>query len=506
MSDTPIDAQTLKDLPQGALETLLSTARAETGAAVAFVALYRADGSFAITTSMEEDASWEGNALASLARSIWLDPDLTVGKVLVSSARVDGGRMKRRQAHVASVVLSDAATSDLEWGLLSIIAHHDHKFSDEQVERIVALSKNLAAYLSARERMIDDLMDVVHEELIDAPSAPEDAGDNGPNIEDLITQPEPDDDVDSRASALEEQTRPSGEEQLVNPDLEEIIDSRRVVSDEEMRIEFEELSARIGSNGVRDVPARTVADEPNDEVHIIPSHPHHEDDGDDDGLEDVAVHAEVPDEVDAAEDVDAAAVTNIEVIADIEDIADIDDGMEVIEVAHVEDIDDEAVHAELPARVRDTADVESDETPLSPVPNLMIRVAEPGVIAHIADAMDAIGESVEYVALIHVKIAYDDTATTVPTEAARVLVAQSIKECVRFEDKVSRVGENSFVVVARLRPGSPEPAFIERRLVKAARRATGWSENGPSFRTDHLMVDSDSIDDPEVVLLALLHP
>jgi hypothetical protein len=136
----------------------------------------------------------------------------------------------------------------------------------------------------------------------------------------------------------------------------------------------------------------------------------------------------------------------------------------------------------------------------------MIRVAEPGVIAHIADAMDAIGESVEYVALIHLKIAYDDTATTVPTEAARVLVAQSIKDCVRFEDKVSRVGENSFVVVARLRPGSPEPAFIERRLVKAARRATGWNESGPTFRTDHLVVDSDSIDDPEVVLLALLHP
>ena len=70
MTDHPIDAQTLKDLPQGALETLLSTARAETGAAVAFVALYRADGSFAITTSMDEDARWEGHALASLARSI----------------------------------------------------------------------------------------------------------------------------------------------------------------------------------------------------------------------------------------------------------------------------------------------------------------------------------------------------------------------------------------------------------------------------------------------------
>jgi hypothetical protein len=473
MSDTPIDAQTLKDLPQGALETLLSTARAETGAAVAFVALYRADGSFAITTSMEEDASWEGTALASLARSIWLDPDLTVGKVLVSSARVEGGRMKRRQAHVASVVLSDAATSDLEWGLLSIIAHHDHKFGDEQVERIVALSKNLAAYLSARERMIDDLMDVVQEESVDPPATPAGAEGEDPDIEDFITQAEHDDDVDLlRSRALEEETRPSAEDEGVAPNME-IVESRREVSDEEMRIEFEELTARIGTNGVRDVPARTVGDQPNDEVRVIPTQPR---EAIDDGFE---------------------AAT---------DGADVDDGMEGTEVANTDDIDDMPVRAQRPP-VDDTPDEEEyDRTPVSPIPNLMIQVAEPGVIAHIADAMDAIGDSVEYVALIHLKIAYDDTATTVPTEAARVLVSQSIKECVRFEDKVSRVGENSFVVVARLRPGSPEPAFIERRLVKAARRATGWNDSGPSFRTDHLVVDSDSIDDPEDVLLALLHP
>jgi hypothetical protein len=201
MADFPIDAQTLKDLPQGALETLLSTARAETGAVVAFVALYRSDGSFAITTSMEEDAPWEGSSLASLARSIWLDPDLTVGKVLVSSARVEAGRMKRRQAHVASVVLSDAATSDLEWGLLSIIAPTEGKFSDDQVDRIVALSKNLAAYLSARERMIDDLMDAVDEDSVTPPArsatsaTPTTEQAKNPDLEDLISEIGRDDDV-----------------------------------------------------------------------------------------------------------------------------------------------------------------------------------------------------------------------------------------------------------------------------------------------------------------------
>jgi hypothetical protein len=148
------------------------------------------------------------------------------------------------------------------------------------------------------------------------------------------------------------------------------------------------------------------------------------------------------------------------------------------------------------------AEAAVDKTP----PVLTIQVGEPGLVSYIGDAMDAIGEGVESVALIHLKITYDDTLGVVPTEAARVLVAQAIKNSVRYEDKVARVGENSFVTVARLRPGSPKPDVIESRMVSSAQAATGWSDTGtgPSFRTDHLVVDS--IDDPEDVLLSLLHP
>ena len=461
MADFPIDAQTLKDLPQGALETLLSTARAETGAVVAFVALYRSDGSFAITTSMEEDAPWEGSSLASLARSIWLDPDLTVGKVLVSSARVEGGRMKRRQAHVASVVLSDAATSDLEWGLLSIIAPTDGKFGDEQVDRIVALSKNLAAYLSARERMIDDLMDAVDEDSVTPPArsaasaAPTTEQAKNPDLEDLISDIGRDDDVRVDRFEADQAGAPREMHQLHHePDDEDDISTPHIGSaDEEMDMEFEDLAARLGTNGVRDVPVRTVGDEPNDDVHIIPTQPR--------------------------------------------------DGSEEAEEIEEVDMSDE-VHARM-ARQERPLDDEDDDFEVVPMSELTIQVTEPGLVEQIGDAMDAIGKSVETVALIHLKIAYDDTAAIVPTEAARMLVAQSIRECVRYDDNVSRVGENSFVVVARLRPGSPKPSAIEKRLTKAARRATGWTDTGPSFRTDHLVVDSDSIDDPEDVLLSLLH-
>jgi hypothetical protein len=366
--------------------------------------------------------------------------------------------MKRRQAHVASVVLSDAATSDLEWGLLSIIAPTDGKFGDEQVDRIVALSKNLAAYLSARERMIDDLMDAVDEESVKPPTTPtmpitEQA--QNPDLEDLIIESTRNDDPGLARLQVEEAGAQRDIHELdTETDGEKDITSPRIRStDEEMDMEFEDLEARVGTNGLRDVPVRTVGDEPNDEIHIIPTQP-----------SDVSEEAEENEEVDMVDE----------------------------------------VHERMPRQERPLED-EDDDFEVIPMSELTIQVAEPGLVEQIGDAMDAIGKSVETVALIHLKIAYDDTAAIVPTEAARMLVAQSIRECVRYDDNVSRVGENSFVVVARLRPGSPKPGAIEKRLTKAARRATGWTDSGPSFRTDHLVVDSDSIDDPEDVLLSLLH-
>jgi hypothetical protein len=464
MTDTPIDAQTLKDLPQGALETLLSTARAETGAAVAFVALYRADGSFAITTSMEEEAAWEGRSLASLARSIWLDPDLSVGKVLVSSARVESGRIKRRQAQVASVVLSDSATSDLEWGLLSIIAHTDRQFSEEQVGRITALSGNLAAYLSARERMINDLMDVVHDEMAKEPASSTVDGQEEPALEDLIIQTVGDEAVGPPAAPRDEEEFSSDTQ--APPDgadgQEGITTPRTWVIDDGMQSEIDQLGVHGGNNGANEVPVRTVGDEPEDEVHVLPTQPVNE----------------IPS---PARDQPGKPGK----------------GSKRPKVVRNEDISPEVEEPDVD---------EADEEPSEPrAPELTMQVVDPGLIAHIGDAMDSIGDSVESVVLIHLRISYEDTAAIVPTEAARVLVAKSTKECVRYDDYVARVGENSFVVVARLRPGSPRPSFIEKRLLKAARKATGWSDSGPTFRTEHLVVEPDGIDDPEDVLLALLH-
>jgi len=457
------------------METLLSTARAETGAAVAFVALYRADGSFAITTSMEEDVPWEGRSLASLARSIWLDPDLSVGKVLVSSARVEGGRMKRRQANVASVVLSDSSTSDLEWGLLSIIAHTDRKFTDQQVDRIVALSKNLATYLSARERMIDGLMDAVRDEVVAPPdaSASEDAG---RDLEEIIIDSAKDQEngtseaVAAAAVATAANLDADGKEVISTPETRAL--------DDETRSEFDDLAARAGTNGSHDAPVRTIGEDHVDDVHVIANGASSDDE-----------HKETDEELTQEEE---TSVDEVDALS------------EPIEGNETSPDEEEAVPEMIDEKEAPAA-VAEKPAPAAPV-ELTIQVGNPEIVTQIGEAMAAIGQaSVESVVLIQVKIAYDEMATTVPTEAARALIAQALKDSVRYEDNVARVGENSFVIVARLRPGSPKPDVIEARLVTAAQTATGWITTGPSFRTEHLVVDPDNSDNPKDVLKSLIH-
>ena len=202
-----------------------------------------------------------------MARSIWLDPDLTVGKVLVSTARVESGRTKRRQSHVASVVLSDAATSDLEWGLLSIIAPNERKFTDDQVERIVALSKNLAAYLSARERMIDDLMETVHDEVPEPTGAPRLEGDDA-ELEDFILENVRDEEI-LAARAWSGDTEPDADLGVLDRTDDDFPAAEVPAADEDLQADLQDLIVRAGNNGNHETPVRTVHEETNDDIHVI---------------------------------------------------------------------------------------------------------------------------------------------------------------------------------------------------------------------------------------------
>ena len=110
--------------------------------------------------------------------------------------------------------------------------------------------------------MIDDLMDAVDEDSVTPPArsaasaAPTTGQGKGPDLEDLISDIGRDDDVGvdrfeaDRAGASREMHELHHE-----PDDEDDISTPHIGSaDEEMDMEFEDLAARLGTNGVRDVP------------------------------------------------------------------------------------------------------------------------------------------------------------------------------------------------------------------------------------------------------------
>jgi hypothetical protein len=185
VTNSVIDMDTLPDQTHGAMEELLKTASTETGAAVAFVALYRADGSFHIITSSDGRPPWGQRAFASLARSLWLDPGLNDDGVLVSNSRVEQGRLRRRQANVATAILVDTAVSDAEWGIFSIVAHDRETFTDRHLDLISSLAKRVTSYLSAREQVISSLDEIVGKRSTSSPD-----GTNGPIVPADLGEPE----------------------------------------------------------------------------------------------------------------------------------------------------------------------------------------------------------------------------------------------------------------------------------------------------------------------------
>ena len=69
----------------GGVGHLLRMAKTQCGVSLAFAALRKADGGFAIATfpSLTSDPSWSVEAIDELVRQTWEDPHLSGGSVLV---------------------------------------------------------------------------------------------------------------------------------------------------------------------------------------------------------------------------------------------------------------------------------------------------------------------------------------------------------------------------------------------------------------------------------------
>src|SRR5579863_2218964 len=124
--------------PQGGVINLLRMAKTQCGVAVAFAALRRDDGTFALATfpNAGHEGRWTIEAIDELVRQIWSDPHLGRGRVLVRSGRVPGAEWpgEHHQSKVAVAPLSDLATVDRPWGLLAVVDPASGQFEQDHLD------------------------------------------------------------------------------------------------------------------------------------------------------------------------------------------------------------------------------------------------------------------------------------------------------------------------------------------------------------------------------------
>jgi GGDEF domain-containing protein len=143
----------------GGVGHLLRMAKTQGGVAVAFAALRKADGGFAIATfpNLTNDPAWTIEAIDELVRQTWDDPVLGGGKVIVRSGRVLRG-MWTGQAHhtkMAVAALNDPDLPERPWGLLCLAEPLAGHFEQDDLTLLHTLALRLTSYLRARQELLE---------------------------------------------------------------------------------------------------------------------------------------------------------------------------------------------------------------------------------------------------------------------------------------------------------------------------------------------------------------
>jgi GGDEF domain-containing protein len=143
----------------GGVGHLLRMAKTQCAVSLAFAALRKADGGFAIATfpSLTTDPSWSVEAIDELVRQTWEDPHLSGGTVLVRSGRVLKGMWTGQGHHIklAAAALSDPEAPDHPWGLLCVAEPLAGHFEQDQLNLLGNLAGRLTSYLRARQQVLE---------------------------------------------------------------------------------------------------------------------------------------------------------------------------------------------------------------------------------------------------------------------------------------------------------------------------------------------------------------
>jgi GGDEF domain-containing protein len=154
-----MESSGMESSAHGGVGHLLRMAKTQCGVAVAFAALRKADGGFAIATfpNLANDPAWTIEAIDELVRQTWEDPVLGGGKVIVRSGRVLRG-MWTGQAHhtkMAVAALSDPDLPERPWGLLCMAEPLAGHFEQDELNLLHNLALRLTSYLRARQEVLE---------------------------------------------------------------------------------------------------------------------------------------------------------------------------------------------------------------------------------------------------------------------------------------------------------------------------------------------------------------
>jgi len=159
----------------GGVGHLLRMAKTQCGGSLAFAALRKPDGGFAIATfpTLTAEPTWTVESVDELVRQTWEDPHLTGGTVLVRSARVLRGMWTGQGHHIklAVAALSDPDAPQHPWGLLCVAEPLAGHFEQDQLKLLAALASRLTSYLRARQRVLEGGLSVP-EDLAHAATPP----------------------------------------------------------------------------------------------------------------------------------------------------------------------------------------------------------------------------------------------------------------------------------------------------------------------------------------------
>jgi len=482
----------------GGVGHLLRMAKTQCGVSLAFAALRKADGGFAIATFplLTADPTWTIEAIDELVRQTWEDPHLGGGTVLVRSGRILKGMWTGQAHHIklAAAALSDPEAPEHPWGLLCVAEPLAGHFEQDQLNLLGHLAVRLTSYLRARQQVLEGSYGFQQGVAAEAVPEPAQPSAYEPMVETPYVPP---------ADAAPEPPAPTvaeEDEQLERQEFEELSEFDQLFEEVDDEHPLDRAAALFDQESIGELaePAEpAVAEQPGAQTAWAFGEPRH---ARPDDLEFLSL-----DEIDWVEAIAAA-----DEAPEAEPPAT--SWQEVVEAPGP--AEDTAAKAQTTSAFG-TRDVEPGPTaesggtgdldamlgpdPITGLPTLTTLVGRLSAsLAHVRSYEGTVG-----VILVEVSSA---STSDVLGPTALMAVAGRLSNHLRDRDLVARIGPSLFGVLVDLRPGSVDLETIRERALGTLRENTESSIGGIVVRSATASASAGSTVSAEELLRQAAEP